>query len=240
MQRNRKNTNTRPLLAALFVLAVAAGVYTYHNHQETANIPKELLDFARIYPEAGSFVKAYPYEFDKLHTIDLSDEVQPGSIPLLLQWDKRWGYELYGDGWIGNSGCGPTALSMVVIGLTGNTDWHPLAIARYAEEQGWYIPGVGSSWDLMTDGAAHFGLQSEEGIVSADYIRENLSPETPLISSMSPGDFTTGGHFIVLTDVNPDGSIRVNDPNSPNHSLMSWELDRLLPQIKHIWKLSLA
>ncbi len=240
MQKERKNTNVRPLLAAIFVLALCGGAYAYHNHQETACIPEELLAFARTYPEAKAFVRAYPCEFDKLHNIDLSGEVQSGSIPLLLQWDKRWGYELYGDGWIGNSGCGPTVLSMVVIGLTGNTDWHPLAIARYAEEQGWYIPDVGTSWDLMTEGAAHFGLKSEEGVVSGDYIRENLSPETPLISSMSPGDFTTGGHFIVLTGINSDGSICVNDPNSPNNSCMSWSLERLVPQIKHIWKLSLA
>lgn len=240
MQRKEKHTNNRPLLAALFVLALCGGAYAYHNHRQTADIPEELLLFARTYPEAKAFVKAYPCEFDKLHTIDLSDEVQSGSIPLLLQWDKRWGYELYGDGWIANSGCGPTALSMVVVGLTGRTDLHPLAVARYAEEQGWYVPGVGTSWDLMTQGAAHFGLQSEEGTVSGDYIREQLSPETPLIASMSPGDFTNGGHFIVLTAVNPDGSIRVNDPNSPNNSLMSWELDRLVPQIKHIWRIQQA
>lgn len=28
---------------------------------------------------------------------DISAEVQQGTIPLFLQWDKRWGYEQYGD-----------------------------------------------------------------------------------------------------------------------------------------------
>lgn len=37
-----------------------------------------------------------------------------------------------------------------------------------------------------------------------------------IISSQGPGLFTTGGHFIVLTGIDSDGGISVNDPNSGN------------------------
>ena len=75
------------------------------------NIPPELLAFAESYPQAAEFVRNYPNEAGREHEIDISGELT-GGIPLFLQWDTRWGYVPYGDGWIGNNGCGPTSLSM--------------------------------------------------------------------------------------------------------------------------------
>ena len=46
-------------------------------------------------------------------------------MPLLLQWDERWGYRYYGDQMMAINGCGPTCLSMVVSYLTQNGRYHP-------------------------------------------------------------------------------------------------------------------
>ena len=54
-------------------------------------------------------------------------------IPLLLQWDKRWGYAPYGNNNIAISGCAPTCLSMVIVGLTKDTAATPDVVASYAE-----------------------------------------------------------------------------------------------------------
>lgn len=51
---------------------------------------------------------------------------------------------------------------------------------------------------------------------------------------MRPGDFTTTGHFIVLTGAE-DGRIRVNDPNSRKRSEKLWDYDRLEYQINNLW-----
>lgn len=220
------------LAMLLLLLAVCCGVCIRKGAQE--DIPPELLDFAERYPEAEDFVRAYPREHDKPHEIDLSGEAE--GIPLLLQWDKRWGYAPYGDGFIGNAGCGPTSLSMIVIGLTGNTDWHPQAIAEFSEKHGWYEEGVGTDWALFTEGAPLLGLLVEEGTISGDYIREHLSPETPMIASMRPGDFTKGGHLIVLRGLDADGRVLVNDPNSPERSERAWDMDVIVPQIKGLWR----
>lgn len=165
----------------------------------------------------------------------MSDEVEPGKIPLFIQWDKRWGYEDYGSSCIAVSGCGPTALSMVLCRLTGTTEWNPYEVAKYSEEQGYYIPGQGTSWELMTTGAESLGLTAAPGELSADYIREKLSQNLPIICSMYPGDFTYTGHFIVLTGIDSDGNIIVNDSNSRQNSEQHWEMDVLLPQIRNLW-----
>lgn len=207
------------------------------NSQEKINgIPKSLVEFAEKYPEAEDFVSAYPREHAKTHQIDLRSEVKKGTIPLLIQWDKRWGYETYGDDFFAVTGCGPTCLSMVLCGLTGDASKDPLTIAKYSESSGYYVDGVGTSWDLMTQGAEDLGLQAEEGEVSEQYILENLSQQTPMIASMLPGDFTYSGHFIVLTGLNADGTISVNDPNSRKNSEKKWDPEKLIPQISALWK----
>lgn len=45
---------------------------------------------------------------------------------------------------------------------------------------------------------------------------------------MRPGDFTTIGHFILLTGVE-DGKIKVNDPNSKIRSSKLWDYDVIAP-----------
>jgi hypothetical protein len=51
---------------------------------------------------------------------------------------------------------------------------------------------------------------------------------------MRPGDFTTSGHFIVLTG-EADGKITVCDPNSRQRSEALWDYETLAPQIKNLW-----
>jgi predicted double-glycine peptidase len=55
---------------------------------------------------------------------------------------------------------------------------------------------------------------------------------------MGPGDFTTQGHFIVLTGVDGDGKILLHDPNSRKNSEKAWEYERLAGQMKNLWKYS--
>ena len=54
---------------------------------------------------------------------------------------------------------------------------------------------------------------------------------------MGPGDFTSSGHYIVLTGVE-DGSFRVNDPNSRLRSQRLWSYEELEGQIRNIWAIS--
>lgn len=133
------------------------------------------------------------------------------------------------------SGCGPTCLSMVWCGLTGGTKWDPYAVAKMAEEEGYYVKGAGTSWEIMTSGAREMGLEGKELTFDENHIREALEKGQPIICAMGPGDFTTEGHFIVLVDTTEDGRIVVNDPNSVENSERSWELSDLMSQMKNLW-----
>lgn len=197
--------------------------------------PKSLIALMERNPETEDFVLNYFKYKEQDVEIDLSEEVTKGQIPLFLQWDERWGYEFYGDDFIAVNGCGPTCLSMVRCGLGGDTVWNPLQVANMADEQGYYVDGVGSSWNLMTEGAAHLGLIADTVVFDKVHIIEELEKGKPIICAMRPGDFTTSGHFIVLTGVDEDGNLTVCDPNSRRNSEKSWSVDELVPQIKNLW-----
>ncbi|MGL5381822.1 C39 family peptidase, partial [Clostridium sp.] len=177
--------------------------------------PRELLELAAKKDEVISFVANYPnYNEATNETISIKKDYKNGEIPLFIQWDERWGYDKYGSDFIAINGCGPTSLAMVVVGLTGNTDINPKIIADASLESGYLVEGVGSSWDLMTLGAASFGLIGEELSLREDTILNTLRNGQPIIATMGPGTFTTSGHFIVLTGVDKDNKIIVNDPDS--------------------------
>lgn len=219
--------------AAVVLVALFAGS---RRISRQSGIPQSLLALKQKYPETASFVDHYPENINKKQVIDLSGEIQPGSIPLFIQWDERWGYETYGSDFLAVTGCGPTCISMVYCGLTGDSFWNPYEVAKFSQEHDYYVPGEGTSWNLMTEGAQLLGLNAEYGSVNADYIFACLWQGCPLICSMYPGDFTYTGHFIVLTGTDESGRIVLNDPNSKSNSAKHWDMDVLLPQIRSLWK----
>ena len=106
---------------------------------DTVNITEALAELAQNNAEAADFVADYPNRQNYLgRSIDLASDVLIGQVPLLLQWDKRWGYESYGDSIIGLAGCGPTCLSMVYVYFTHDLNGTPREIASYCEKNGYY------------------------------------------------------------------------------------------------------
>lgn len=186
--------------------------------------PEELLDMLAGNEEAVEFVLRYPERKDR-EPASAAEGVVKGEIPLFLQWDERWGYTKYGDTFLAVSGCGPTALAMVAAGLTGDNSITPYAVAQYAQDNGYYAGESGTSWLLMTEGGRAFGVAGEEIGADEASVLSALESGCPIICSMRPGDFTTTGHFIVLTGME-DGKIKIHDSNSERRSdrvrVMKW------------------
>ena len=195
--------------------------------------PEQLIELLQNNEETVDFVLDYPEKKDTAPADTVGDVAQ-GEIPLLLQWDERWGYAYYADDMIAVNGCGPTAIAMVAAGLTGDNTITPYKVAQFAAENGYYAGDAGTSWSLMTEGARRFGICGEEMGLGESEIFSALENGHPVICSMRPGDFTTTGHFIVLTGVE-DGKIRVNDPNSRARSEKLWDYSRLEYQINNLW-----
>lgn len=196
--------------------------------------PDSLLELLEKNPEAADFVLNYPLKKDLCPEIDLHEYTDCSEVPLFLQWDERWGYTVYGDNIMGLSGCGPTCLSMVCVYLLNDPQYSPRYIADFAQENGYCVPGNGSSWTLISEGGVMLGLDVIEIPLDEDRIIRNLEVGNPVVCIMGPGDFTSTGHFIVMTGYE-DGKIKVNDPNSPDRSNMLWDYDAIKDQIDNLW-----
>ena len=93
-----------------------------------AGCPDTLLDLAERNPETIDFVKGYLDYNSASVNRDISAEVQQGTIPLFLQWDKRWGYEQYGLSLIHIQMCIRDSLGKQLLGMFSVIAWTVVTI----------------------------------------------------------------------------------------------------------------
>lgn len=196
--------------------------------------PKDITALLKKNKETVDFVEHFAENKDNPAAEVVSDDLKKGEIPQLLQWDERWGHISYGTGYIASCGCGPTAMSMVVSGLTGDASVTPVKVARYSEKQGYIDENNNTYWELMSKGGEHWGITSYSGDISEDFVSKELKAGHPVICSVGPGDFTKKGHFIVLTKYK-NGKVKVNDPFSQKNSDKMWKYSKIKDQIKSLW-----
>ena len=212
-------------------------VHAYAEHVEIpyGKYPKDLIALLETSPEARDFVLDYPVREDREMDLSAYDRE---TVPLFLQWDPMWGYEKYGSSYLAVTGCGPTCLAMAGYYLTGEETMNPLALAQFAEENGYYAKGYGSSWTLISEGAGKLGLTATELPLVKKKMTDALEAGNPIILALGKGDFTTTGHYIVLTGWDGE-AFTVNDPNSKVRSGQLWTYEQLEKQIRNIWAISM-
>lgn len=201
--------------------------------RKEVDYPQELAELLERNPETRQFVEGYK---DRLEITDkdLTSADLEKEFPHFLQWDMRWGYDLYGGDMIALSGCGPTCIATVAAAVTGDLKYSPLYVANYAETAG-YVGNGGTSWQFMSEGAKEFGLSAEEVPLDYNAVVKRVNEGNPVIASVKPGDFTTEGHFIIIHGVSDNGDFKIKDPNSIIRSNKEWDWETIMPQIKNMW-----
>lgn len=145
------------------------------------------------------------------------------------QLDERWADVMYGtSSTIGQGGCGPTSMSIVISTLTGEAH-DPVELAEWSVANGHRCEGNGSYHSLIPAAAAAYGLFCEKNL-DAQGIVDALSFGKLVVVIMSKGHFTQGGHFIVLRGVTSEGKILVADPASYGRSEQEWDLSIIMDE----------
>lgn len=113
---------------------------------------------------------------------------------------------------VAEDACGPTSLAMIVDSLT-NANIGVLGMCDFAVSNGYNCEGNGTYRTLMSRGAQAFGLTVKQiGRNDAQGLAEELAKGHPAIALMGKGTFTDSGHYIVLTGIDQNGNVYVNDP----------------------------
>lgn len=199
--------------------------------EDSDKYPKDLLDMLSRNIDLTNYVLSFNSSKGKIYSDNIG-EVKRGEFPLLMQYDRRWGYGIYGDNYIAINGCGPTSVAIVVAGLTGRNDVTPYKVATYAYQNGYYKDGT--SWKFFTEGVKKYGIIGKEINLDKNKMIKELEKGHPIICSMGKGDFTTTGHIIVITGIK-DGKFIINDPNSKERSNKLWSYEQISNQMKNLW-----
>lgn len=162
-----------------------------------------------------------------------------GRVPALYQGDPAWAQTSYAGDDFSETGCGPTCMAMVYVAITGRDDMTPADMGALSEQLG-CASSDGTAWLFMTEGAAQAGLAAAEVPADEASVRQAILSGSPVVCSVGPGDFTTTGHFIVLTGIDEQGRLLIRDPNSPERTAKAWDFGTVLGQCRALWSYTAA
>lgn len=167
-----------------------------------------------------------------------------GVLPLYIQWDTRWGSYPYAGNTIAKAGCCPTSMAMVVTGLMANiSDFDtnndgvadPKEMAIWATNKNLYVNGQGSLTSQVEEVCKTAGLNCYPTLDFNEVITA-LKAGKVVVDNVSPSkEIGSGYHFLVLTGVDSEGKIEMNDPNSIENSNKGWEHDIIKKVSMRYW-----
>ena len=155
-----------------------------------------------------------------------------GKIWVYYQYNYSQNYGC-GSSTIATSGCGPTAMAMVVSSFL-NEKHDPVELANFALKNGHRKCGSGTGWAFFKDAAEEYGLKfigQVEPSNSDEVLTALNSGNKLVVASMGAGHFTQGGHYIMLTGTDGE-KVTVQDPASKDRS-KSWNFKNIVnPEAK--------
>lgn len=182
------------------------------------------------YPEAAPDPAAPPIITDGCYNLSLKSSI--GILTYYNQKDSRWADYLYGgQDPLHTYGCGPTVLAMIISSFTPHTCTPP-EIAAWAAEHNYWSAGHGTKHNFIPECAAAFGLKAAP---FTDYTVEGVLSELSgghiLVALMGSGHFTSGGHFIIITDRRSENQVSIADPANLENTQSPWDIQLILNEL---------
>ncbi|MBP3318766.1 MAG: C39 family peptidase [Ruminiclostridium sp.] len=164
-----------------------------------------------------------------------------------LQTDPRWGsldYSAPGERTtIAASGCGPTAMAMV-LATWADKSVNPKTECAWALAHGYKAPHSGTYYGYFGPAGARYGLQvtrlnwsSLYGKATSAYhaqVRDALDRGDLVIACMGKGLWTSSGHYVLVWKVEGD-VVCINDPASTRSARTRGDWNLFRQQVKYYW-----
>ena len=164
-----------------------------------------------------------------------------------LQTDSRWKNISYSNPdestTIGRSGCGPTAMAMV-IATWADPSVTPVEACDWAQKHGYKATGNGTYQSYFMAHAKVYGLECEKiNSTSIQYMTASQAEKYHqmahdaideghlVICLMGPGNWTSGGHYILWYS-NDGDDVLINDPASTKSTRLRNTFKLLKSQVR--------
>ncbi len=194
-----------------------------------------VIEHAEGNPNVIHFLYMWGHGAQSPDSFAYSDEEKEADIPLLMQWDYRWGFPTYGGGPAGLTACAPTCMAMIGFGLTKDESITPRSMYEYSENMGFWVSGQGTSWSLVTNAFPDHPIYCTKIGTSEGEIQWALSQGYPVLINVGIGKFSAVGHFMVLAGQDENGRYILNDPNSLENSRQTWNWSDLAGEVTAAW-----
>ncbi len=156
-----------------------------------------------------------------------------GPITYFNQSDYRWAKHKYGKSTpMYSAGCGPTTMAMVIDTIDPDNYITPDKMADIAYLKGCYIDGGGSTHNIVKKCADEYNIPVRAISASADNIKNSLDNNKLVVALVGRGEFTEGGHFILITSMDKNGKLSIADPISIENTHKKWDANFIISQLK--------
>lgn len=164
-----------------------------------------------------------------------------------LQTDARWksvDYSAKGEKTtIGASGCGPTAMAMV-LATWADKSVTPKTECAWALAHGYKAPRQGTYYGYFVPAAARYGLKARQLSWTNIYgnsksplheeARKAVEAGHLVIACMGKGLWTSSGHYVLVWNVQGN-TIYINDPASTRSVRTQGDYNLFKTQVKYYW-----
>lgn len=139
------------------------------------------------------------------------------NIPKIYQTDSkyaRYRFPVHTGSTMSGNGCGIVSTTMVLRYLTGK-NIQVETVATWADRNG-HFNGTGSNGSLFNAAAQKWNVGNAKYSKSITEVKQALLAGRPVILFCKRGSnalFTNNKHFVVLTGIDKNGKIHVNNPN---------------------------
>lgn len=166
-----------------------------------------------------------------------------------LQTDPRWrdvDYSATGEKTtIGASGCGPTAMAMVLASWA-DSNVTPETECAWALSHGYKAPHSGTYYGYFVPAAKRYGLTchrlntsniyGNSGSVHHNTVRDALDRGCLVIACMGKGNWTRSGHYVLIYAIDSKaGVVYINDPASTKTVRVHGNYSVFRTQVKYYW-----
>ena len=195
-----------------------------------------VIHFLYVRAKGGESPESFEYTDEERNKAipPLGDGVT-GLVPLIMQWDYRWAFNWYGGGPAALTACAPTCMAMIGFGLTGDESINPWQMCQYAESAGYWVPGSGTSWDIVTNAFPNHPISCQKISPDQYTITAELNAGHPVLINVGIGKFSAVGHFMILAGMDENGDFILNDPNNLENCSRTWPWEDLSSEIQAAW-----